>query len=104
MAKRKGGSQIGNLTLQVGNQPDFLVCRKYAIYRWKVLDKGYNFAFDLITIGGLHRKLCALKVAGILVVRISGLALGSPRTKSHLDVAPMESWKIYYNGEGGGFP
>jgi hypothetical protein len=35
---------------------------------------------------------------------ISGLSLGSPGTKSHLDVAPMERRKIYYKGEGGGFP
>ncbi len=26
------------------------------------------------------------------------------RTKSHLDVAPMESYRVYYKGEGGGFP
>ncbi len=53
-------------------------------------------------------KLCALKVAGVLVVGvlvvgISGLPLGSPVTKSHLDVAPMESCRVYYMGEGGGF-
>jgi hypothetical protein len=24
--------------------------------------------------------------------------------KSHLDVAPMESYRVYYKGEGGGFP
>ncbi len=35
---------------------------------------------------------------------ISGLPLGSPRTKGHLDVAPMERHKVYYMGEGGGFP
>jgi hypothetical protein len=34
-------------------------------------------------------------------VRISGLPLGSPETKSHLDVAPAERRKIYYKGEGG---
>ncbi len=35
---------------------------------------------------------------------ISGLQLGSPRKKSHLDVVP-EMWRIeYYMGEGGGFP
>jgi hypothetical protein len=33
----------------------------------------------------------------------SGLPLGNPRTKSHLDVAPVESCKVYYMGEGGGF-
>jgi hypothetical protein len=37
-------------------------------------------------------------------VGISGLPLGSPRTKSHLDVAPVERRKVYYKGEGGGFP
>jgi hypothetical protein len=28
----------------------------------------------------------------------------TPRTKSHLDVGPVERRKIYYKGEGGGFP
>jgi hypothetical protein len=37
-------------------------------------------------------------------VGILGLPLGSPRTKSHLDVVPVERRKIYYKGEGGGFP
>jgi hypothetical protein len=37
-------------------------------------------------------------------VRISVLQLGSPGTKNHLDVAPVESHRIYYKGEGGGFP
>jgi hypothetical protein len=49
-------------------------------------------------------KLCALKVTGILIVAISGLPLGSPETKSHLNVAPVERRKVYYKGEGGGFP
>jgi hypothetical protein len=80
------------------------VCKQHAINCWKALDKSYNFALDLIAIGGLHAKLCTSKVAGVLVVGISGFPLGSPRTKSHLDVAPMESSKVYYKGEGGGFP
>jgi hypothetical protein len=33
-----------------------------------------------------------------------GLPLGSPGTKNHLDVALMESCRVYYMGEGGGFP
>jgi hypothetical protein len=55
-------------------------------------------------IGGLHKKLCAFKVAVVLTVGISGLPLRSPGTKSHLDVALVESYKVYYMGEGGGFP
>jgi hypothetical protein len=52
----------------------------------------------------MHAKLCDPKVAGVLVVGISRLLLGSPGIKSHLDVAPMERRKLYYKGEGGGFP
>jgi hypothetical protein len=55
-------------------------------------------------IGGLHKKLCTFKVAGVPTVASSKLPLGSPKTKSHLDVAPMEWHKVYYMGEGGGFP
>ncbi len=73
-------------------------------HSWKALDEGYNFAGDLIVIGGLHKKLCTLKVARVPVVGISGLPLGSPRTKSHLDVPPMERCRVYYMGEGGDFP
>jgi hypothetical protein len=69
-----------------------------------VLDEGYNFASNLITIKGLHRKLCVLKVTRIPVVGILGLPLGSLGTKNHLDVAPVESYRVYYMGEGGGFP
>jgi hypothetical protein len=35
---------------------------------------------------------------------ISGLHLGNPRKKNHLDVASAESCKESYKGEGGGFP
>jgi hypothetical protein len=35
---------------------------------------------------------------------ISGLSLGSPGTKCHLDVGLMERHKVYYKGKGGGFP
>jgi hypothetical protein len=35
---------------------------------------------------------------------VLGLPLGSLGTKSHLDVAPVEWRRVYYMGEGGGFP
>jgi hypothetical protein len=35
---------------------------------------------------------------------VSGLQLGSPGKKSHLDVASVERCREYYMGEGGGFP
>jgi hypothetical protein len=73
-------------------------------YRWKALDKGYNFSLNLIAIEGFHKKLCPLKVARIPAVAISGLPLGSPGTKSHLDVAHVERRKVYYMEEASGFP
>jgi hypothetical protein len=65
--------QFDSRPLKVGNRPYFLTIRWCETYRSKALDKGYNFAFDLISIGGLHTKLWAPKVAGVLVVRILGL-------------------------------
>ncbi len=35
---------------------------------------------------------------------ISGLSLGSPEKKNHLDEGVLERCKVYYTGEGGGFP
>jgi hypothetical protein len=52
----------------------------------------------------LHTKLWDPKVAGVPTLAISGLPFGSPRTKCHLDVGLMERHKVYYKGEGGGFP
>jgi hypothetical protein len=48
--------------------------------------------------------LWAPKVMGVPTMGILKLPLGSLRTKCHLDVGPMERYKKYYNGEGGGFP
>jgi len=51
-----------------------------------------------------HKKLWGSKVAKILTLAISGLLVGSPEIKSHLDVGLVEKHKVYYKGEGGGFP
>jgi hypothetical protein len=37
-------------------------------------------------------------------VGILGFPLGSPETKCHLDVGLMERHRVYYKGEGDGFP
>jgi hypothetical protein len=74
-------SQIDSRPLKVRNRPNFLAWRWCATYHWKALDKGYNFALDLISIGGLHTKLWAPKVDGVPTLRISGLPLGSLGTK-----------------------
>jgi len=66
-------------------------------FRW-----GLQLCCDLISIGGLHTKLWG--VTRIPTLAISRFPLGSPRTKSHLDVGLVERHIIYYKGEGGGFP
>jgi hypothetical protein len=73
-------------------------------YYWKALNEGYNFALNLITIGSLHAKLCAPKVTGVLVARISKFPLGSPRTKNPFKCGPLWRGVKYYKREGGGFP
>jgi hypothetical protein len=101
---RESNWQFDFWPLKVKNRPNFLACRRLATYCWNFFDHGYNFALDFIVIKGLHAKLCAPKVARIPLVGILELPLGSPRTKSHLDVAPVEKRIIYYKGEVGGFP
>jgi hypothetical protein len=95
MAKRRARSQIGNLSSDH---------EKLRINRFSLHAGGYNFAFDLISIGGLHAKLWGSKVIGVPTLAISGLPFGSPKTKCHLDVGLMERHKAYYKGEGGDFP
>jgi len=53
---------------------------------------------------GLHTKLWPPKVAGVPILEISGLPFGIPGTKCHLGASPVAKHKVYYKGEGGGFP
>jgi len=54
---RESNWQFDSWPLKVGNRPNLLACRRLMTYRWKVLDKGYNFVLDLISILGLNAKL-----------------------------------------------
>jgi hypothetical protein len=90
--------------LKIKNCPEFLVCRWHAIYCLKVLNEGYNFPSNPISIGGLQTKLWATKIIGIPILGILGLPLGSPGTNCHLGADPVAMHKVYYKGEGGGFP
>jgi len=101
---RESNWQFDSWPLKVKNRLDFRACRWRATYHWKDLDEDYNFVLDVISIGGLHTKLWGPKIAGVPTFTISGLPLGSPRTKSHLDVGLVERHKLYYKGERGGFP
>jgi hypothetical protein len=96
---------------KVKNPPNLLGCKQRATYRWKALDESYNFALDRTLIWGLLAKLWGSKVPRVPAGGISRLPRGSPvgvptvpGEKSHLDVGPVERCRVYYNGEGGGFP
>jgi len=101
---RESNWQFDFWPLKVKNQPNFLACKWRATYLWKSIDERYNFVKDLISIGGLHTKVWSSKVAGVPTLAISGLSLGSLGIKNHLDVGFMKRHKVYYKGEGGGFP
>jgi len=101
---RESNCQFDSRPQKVENWPDLRSYRGRATYRWKALDDIYNFSLDHIAIRGLIAKLWGSKVAGVPFGAISGLPLRSPGKKSHLDVAFVESCKVYYKGEGGGFP
>jgi hypothetical protein len=64
----------------------------------------YNFGLNLIPIRTRGEKLWMPKVPRVQTGIVSGLHLGNPEKKSHLDVASTRSCRKYYKGEGGGFP
>jgi hypothetical protein len=103
---QESNCQFDSWPKKVGNQPNLLGYRRRATYCWKVLNDSYNFALDRTSIWGLLAKLWGFKVARVLVDVILGLPLGSPgREKSFgCKFSRNASHKVYYKGEGGGFP
>jgi hypothetical protein len=105
--KKKGQEsnwQFDSRPLKVKNRPNPSACRSTATHHWKALEKSYKFSLDLIPIGGLGKELWSCKVSRVQTGIVSRLLLGRPRTKSHSDVGAAERHRIYYMGEGGGFP
>jgi len=86
------------------NRLDFLMCRWSATCCSKDFNEGYNFASYFISIGGLYTKLWAPKITKVSILGILGFPFGSPEIKWHLGAGPVVKHKVYYKGEGGGFP
>ncbi len=101
---RESNWQFDSRPLKVGNRPDLGVCKWSATHCWTTLAESYKFFSDLIPIRGLNWELWVPKVPGVQIGTISGLLLGSPRTKNHSDVGVVSKRRKYYMGEGGGFP
>ncbi len=105
--KKKGQEpnlQFDSRPRNVRNRFDFRAYRWRATHCWKALDKSYNFSLDLVPIRGLSTKLQPCSVTGVPTMAISGLPFRSLETKIHLDVTLVEGCRVYYIGEGGGFP
>jgi hypothetical protein len=77
---RESNWQFDFRPLKVENQPNCVACKWHATYYLKAVNKGYNFASDLILIGGLNAKLWGPKVAWVPTL-----------AKCHLDVGHGES-------------
>jgi hypothetical protein len=101
---RESNWQFDSRPLKVRNRPLPDICRRSATWSWKNLEESYNFGSDLTPIGGWSWEIWAPKVSGVQLGTVSGLLFGSLEKKSHLDVASVESCRVYYMGEGGGFP
>jgi hypothetical protein len=69
---RDSNCQLDSRPLKVTNRLEFFAFKWHETYHWKALDKGYNFALDFTSIGGLHTKLWAPKVAKVLKVGVLG--------------------------------
>ncbi len=90
--------------LKVGNCPNFLACRWRVTYRWKAFNEEDNFTLGLTSIKGLHTTLWASKVVKVPILGILGFPSGGFGTKCHLGAGPVARHRVYYKGEGGGFP
>jgi len=68
-------------------------------YRWKVLDEGYNFALNLISIASLQTKLWAPKVVRISTLGIWDSHLGVPGQNAIWMWASWKSTKYTIRGK-----
>jgi hypothetical protein len=93
---RESNCQFDSRPLKVRNRclPDIRF--ECATWRWKDLDKDYNFGRDLVASKLCNRELWRFKVPGVPVGTISGLHFGSPGNLCHLDVASTASCREYY--------
>jgi hypothetical protein len=70
------------------------------MHHWKYLFKGYKI-FPFHASNKFFEKKMNIQSLGTTKISILGLPFGSLGKKCHLDVAPMETHRIYYK-EGSG--
>jgi len=101
---RESNCQFDSRPKKVGNRPNLLGCRQRATYRWKALDESYNFSSDRTSIRVCSQSYAAPKSWESRLARFQDSHSRVLGEKNHLDVDPVERSRVYYKGEGGGFP
>jgi len=105
---QESNCQFDSWPLKVGNRPLPDVTLRSATWRWKALDESYNFGLELVPIRVWGRGATRVQSPETLTRDTTRDNFGTPtwesQEKSHLDVASTESCRVYYMGEGGGFP
>jgi hypothetical protein len=106
MAKRRAGSRTASLTpdhKKSGIDPIYLAAGRVPHITGKLSTK----ATTLLQTAS-RSEVCSQNYGAPKSreshLAISRLSLESPGKNSHLDVASVESCRVYYKGEGGGFP
>jgi len=107
MAKRRVGSQTASLTSdqkKSGIDPIYLAADNVRHTVGKLSMRATTLLQTASLSEVFSQSYAAPKSRESPLARFQDSHSGLPGEKSHLDVAPMERCKIYYKGEGGGFP
>jgi hypothetical protein len=96
---QKSKWQFDSRPLKVWNRLNFLACKWRAIYRWKALDKGYDFALDFISIESLHVKSWAPKLGKSQLWEFRNSHLGVPGQNDIWVLVPWPCIKYTIKGK-----
>jgi hypothetical protein len=90
---------------KIENRPNLFVCRRRATFRWKKLStKTITLLQTAPQLEVCSQSYRAPKSRESQLAGFRDSHSGVPGEKSHLDVGSVASHRIYYKGEGGGFP
>jgi hypothetical protein len=107
MVKRRVGSQIANLTpnqKKLGIDPIYLAAENVSHTLGKLLTRAITLLQTALRSKVYSQSYRAPKSWECPLARFRDSHSRVPREKSHLDVGPVERSKVYYKGEGDGFP
>jgi hypothetical protein len=111
MAKRRAGSRIPGsppvLTLdqkKSGIDPIYLAAGNVPHIVGKLSTRATTLLETALRSEVCRRSYAPSKSRESLLARFRDSPAGVPGEKSHLDASPVERHRVYYKGEGGGFP